>query len=198
MPRYGYSHYKNYGEPGEFIFFTTTCLDFVHAFSEPAAANRMAASLLHDCRRYGARLHAFVVVPHHFYGVVQLPSTMGGSNFLRLIKSNSARRVLKSLSPRKKAEFAQQIGLNNRTFWKRGFKSTVIRTAEVLYQKMRYTHANPVKAGLVSGEADYCWSSARFRIEGRLDEDWAVAIDDAMIEEFCSLSELQPSMGDSD
>ena len=61
--------YENRGQPGDLIFATTTCLDFVHAFCPEPARDLMALSLLDDFRRYNAILSAFVVMPHHIHFV---------------------------------------------------------------------------------------------------------------------------------
>jgi hypothetical protein len=61
----GYRHYKNFGDGEQFVFFTTTVLDFERIFSKARLAGIMSGSLLDDCKFYGAALFAFVVMPHH-------------------------------------------------------------------------------------------------------------------------------------
>ncbi len=172
--------YKNRGKNGDCIFATTTCLDFVHAFAPEACRDLMTLSLLDDARRYGMALRAFVVMPHHIHFVGFVPRETTASWLLNRIKSNSARRVLRILPPEIKAQFCEQEGLNRRSFWKDGFRSTVCFSPKVRTQKIDYTHNNPVLAGYCLQAADYAWSSARFWAEGFGDLDLGLDLEAAM------------------
>lgn len=191
MPKYGYSHYRNPGEAGEFVFVTTTCLDFVHAFADHALADLMAASLLWDCHGYSAKLFAFVVMPHHVHAVIRLPEGIDCRDFMRRVKANSARRLIPRLGAALRSELKHQRSLNQRVFWMRSFRSLHLRTNKVFRAKLRYVHQNPVRAGLAEKPGDYRWSSARLRVDGRLGEDWDLKIDQSMIEEFAPLEKLK-------
>ncbi|MBX7131508.1 MAG: hypothetical protein K1X67_02405 [Fimbriimonadaceae bacterium] len=49
-----YRHYRNHGAERQWVFVTTTCLDFVHALREPAMRVLMAASLAQVCHEIGS------------------------------------------------------------------------------------------------------------------------------------------------
>lgn len=153
-------HFKNVGTGREWVFVTTTCLDFVRAFDKPAIRDLMAASLIEDLRHYGATLHAFVIMPHHIHFLAEVPAGRTIAWLMNRVKSNSARRVLPLLSPETLAQFDHQRGLNGRSFWQRSFRSFVIDTKFGLWQKIGYIHENPVRAGLASSPVEYRWSSA--------------------------------------
>ena len=157
-------------------FITTTCLDFNHAFKRNSMKDAMVYSLLDDCRHYGAKLEAWVVMVHHLHLLVRVPPDRDVSWFVQRIKSNSAKALLPKLTSEELAGFDQQRGLNRRSFWKRGFRSVPIRTEPVFFQKARYIHENPVKASLCVKIEDYRWSSGHLWEEGRWTWDEGLAI----------------------
>lgn len=153
-------HWKNYGQPNDTVFLTTTVLDFVHAFKEPPIRDLMTACILGDCQQRQAALHAFVVMTHHVHLLTTLPSDLSASDFARVFKANSARRIRPYLSSDLEHGFDQQRGLNRHVFWQRSFQSVIVAGDEIFGQKLDYIHFNPVKAGLAEREVEYRWSSA--------------------------------------
>jgi len=62
-----------------------------------------------------------------------------------------------------------QAGLNGRSLWQVGFRSVVLED-DMFWEKVAYTHLNPIRASLVSQPEDYRWSSARLIRDGLWDE----------------------------
>jgi len=61
--------------------------------------------------------------------------------------------------------------------WQESFKAIPLWSAWMIWQKINYIHANPVKAGLVSSAKDYKWSSFQaFHSASekplKIDHDW--------------------------
>ena len=54
------------------------------------------------------------------------------------------------------------VGAKDRKYqiWERNALSIEIHSNEVMLQKLKYIHQNPVKAGLVNSEMEYKYSSA--------------------------------------
>ncbi len=173
-----YRHYKNHGRSGEWVFVTTTCLDFVHAFDEPTMRDLMSRTLIDECRLAGAVLHGFVVMPHHVHFIVAVPQGRTISQTVGRIKSVSARNMLEALDAATLAKFDQQRGLNRRMFWQRSFRSFVLTSKSGFLQKLEYLHDNPVRAGLVERREDYCWSSARHFQAGLWNEEHGLTVPD--------------------
>ncbi len=178
--RSDYKHYQNRGQPGDRIFVTTTVLDFVEVFKDPYLAELAAQQLFDAHSSTGAALHAFVVMSRHLHFLTTLPPNHNGSQFMRLFKSMSARSILPLVSADVRHGFDAQKGLNQRQFWKLGFRSYVILRNEEFYQKLRYIHLNPVRAGICELPHEHRWSSARlienerwFREEGINYEEWS-------------------------
>ena len=154
--------YINTEQPGALVFVTTTCLDFSRAFQREEMRELASLSIVRDVQRYGATLSAFVVMPHHIHLLATCPADRTTSWLMQRLKSNLAKLALPRLLNHERAEFACQIGLNQRTFWKPGFRALPIVSERAFSQKVRYIHLNPVRAKLVQEAADYRWSSRRF------------------------------------
>ena len=60
--------------------------------------------------------------------------------------------MLEALSSKLDSEGSLQV-------WQESFKATPLWSAWMIWQKINYIHANPVKAKLVSSAKDYRWSS---------------------------------------
>jgi REP element-mobilizing transposase RayT len=154
-------HWVNRGEGGDCVFVTTTVLDFVHAFRREEPKDAMVRSILLECRRAQAKLHAYVAMPNHVHLLLRLPEGMTSRQFMHKLKRNASAKIRPLLTPAELAEFSDQTGLNGNTFWQRSFRSFLVHTPEVFWQKVRYVHLNPVRAGYVESAPDYLWSSAR-------------------------------------
>lgn len=164
-----YRHFRNSDECGQIVFVTTTVLDFVHAFRRAEARDTLAFSLLKELRLEGATLFAYVVMPHHIHMIVRPRQDMNIRRLMQILKPRTGRAVSKLLSEDELKQFDQQRGLNGNTFWQRSFRSAVIGNEKMFFQKVRYIHMNPVKAGYVERPEEYKWSSAGLYASG----DWS-------------------------
>lgn len=82
------------------------------------------------------------------------------SRFMQVFKNRAAKRVLAVSHPyilRRLREKAK----DGRSLWMRSFRGVPIRTERALWACIRYTHLNPVRAGLCERSEEYGWSSAR-------------------------------------
>jgi putative transposase len=163
-----YRHYENSKEPGVTLFITTTVLDFVHAFRRDEPRTAMALEIALECKLLRARLYGYVVMPHHVHMVVGMHEKMNGPRFMRHLKRESSPSILKLLTEEELRAFDEQRGLNGNTFWKYSFRSIVLESEAMFWQRMNYLHMNPVKAGYVESPEDYRWSSARLVVAGHL------------------------------
>nr|MBA4148098.1 transposase [Verrucomicrobiota bacterium] len=97
------------------------------------------------------QLQAWVIMPNHVHLVVDVRQTPL-SKLLHSWKGASARAANLSL---------RRTG----PFWEREYFDTLIRDTAHLQKAIRYTEANPVKAGLVRDRKKWSWGSARLRDE---------------------------------
>lgn len=171
----------NSEKKGATVFVTTTCLDFVPALSRPEMRELAAVSMLRDCRHYKSPLHAFVVMTHHMHLLLVCPPEKSVSWLMQRIKSNLAKLALPRLNQDDVQMLSKQTGLNQRTFWKSGFRGLEVSSPEAFYQKVRYIHLNPVRAELETEADNYRWSSRRFWNQELWDPDIGLDIDRVLL-----------------
>jgi len=78
--------------------------------------------------------------------------------------------------------------------WQESFKDVALWSGWMIWQKISYIHANPVKAGLVSSTKDYYWSGFR-SFYSQSDEPLAVDHDWWWPEDSEKLSQAMKEMG---
>ncbi|MFP7722355.1 REP-associated tyrosine transposase [Lysobacter sp. A3-1-A15] len=89
-----------------------------------------------------ARLLAWVLMPDHWHGLIELGSRDSLGQVVQRLKVNSARRVRAG------------AGVQCRV-WARGFHDHGLRQEEGLRNAARYVVGNPIRAGLVERAGDY-------------------------------------------
>jgi putative transposase len=89
-----------------------------------------------------SRLLAWVLMPDHWHGLVEVGDGDGLSGRIQKLKANSARSV-------------HRAGLVDSRVWAPGFHDRALRREEDLEDMARYLVLNPVRAGLVRRVMDY-------------------------------------------
>lgn len=114
---------------------------------QPGVADIVEHALLHgDGVRY--RLLAWCVMPNHVHVLIETDSTYPVSKIVQGWKSYTARLI------------NQHLGRSG-SVWMRDYFDRYIRDDHHLAAVIAYIHSNPVKAGLVSLEQEWSYSSAR-------------------------------------
>ena len=127
---------------GQVYLVTFTTRDRKPRFADPAAAGAMARALVDRRLWNSSRLLAWVVMPDHWHGLVEL----GGQDYLpalvQRIKSNTARQVRYAVPDIDR-------------IWAPAYHDRALRAEEQLVDAARYVVMNPVRAGLVRRVGDY-------------------------------------------
>ena len=111
-------------------------------FVDFAVASRMCRDLV-DGQSWGdTRLLAWVLMPDHWHGLVELGAGDTLARVVNRVKSHSARRVRAELN------LAERI-------WADGFHDRAMRREDDLRVAARYIVLNPVRAGIVDRVMDY-------------------------------------------
>ena len=111
-------------------------------------------------------------MPDHLHLIVN-PKDGRIREFTGKLKSMSARAITKTargINFKIDSEGSLQV-------WQESFKAIPLWSAWMIWQKINYIHANPVKAGLVSSAKDYRWSSFQAFYSGhekplKVDQEW--------------------------
>ena len=122
-----------------------------HAFLE------VCAGLL---RSWPSKLIAFVIMPDHFHLIVN-PRDGNIQGFAGALKSLLAARIIDiTQDVRFKLKKPAKDGSIHQV-WQDSFKAIPLWSLWMIWQKINYIHANPVRARLVKSAKDYPWTSFR-------------------------------------
>ena len=129
-------------EVGRVYFLTTVTSGRQPLFASHAAAALMSRLMAGQDAWPGALLWAWVLMPDHWHGLLELQGDEPLASVVKRAKGTSARRF----------NLAQG---RQGSVWRDGFHERAIRSHESLRATARYLVANPVRAGLVESVADY-------------------------------------------
>ncbi len=127
---------------GQIYLFTTTTLERQLFFADFKAAQAAAQAFEDKAVLADAKLLAWVLMPDHFHGLLQLGEEISLQNMVNRLKSASARRVNRALG-------------REGPLWAKAYHDHALRREEDLLGTARYIVANPVRAGLVRHVGDY-------------------------------------------
>ena len=168
--------WSNQNLPGALHFVTGNIIDRITIFNQEGCSEAFIEELRTLILRWPAKLISWVLMPEHFHLIVN-PQDGDIQSFVR---------SLKSLATRKLWEVSQHPGFilekpaadgSIHQVWQDSFKALPLWSSWMIWQKINYIHANPVKAGLVKSAKDYRWSSFRaFYHDSKeplpIDQDW--------------------------
>ena len=163
--------WSNLNLPGALHFVTGNFLNRQPVFGDPSCCRvflEQLGTLLHD---WPSKLIAYVLMPDHFHLILN-PRDGRIREFMLDLKSLSAKRIVE-VNTRFRFETTEE-GFQ---VWQESFKGQPLWSSWMIWQKINYIHANPVKAGLVKSARDYYWSSfSSFYSSGdspiAVDQEW--------------------------
>jgi len=147
--------WSNQNLPGALHFVTGNFLDKIPVFNQQSCCQSfidILATLLED---WPCKLIAYVLMPDHTHLIVN-PKDGRIKEFTGKLKSLSAKAIIKAAHG---IDFKPDSEGSSHRVWQESFKAIPLWSAWMIWQKVNYIHANPVKAGLVSFAKDYRWSS---------------------------------------
>jgi REP element-mobilizing transposase RayT len=115
--------------------------------------------------KYSFLLFAYVIMLDHLHLVTD--SELRSTEILRYVNGRVGRRVIDHLKDSGHNESLEKLRINDRsdgskyTIWQRHPDARLLWSEQMLWQRIQYTHLNPVRAGLVEHPNDWPWSSAR-------------------------------------
>jgi putative transposase len=163
--------WSNLNLPGALHFVTGNTLNRTRIFADSTRCITFLEELRSLNQKWPSRLIAYVVMPDHFH-LISNPSDGRIKEFVGALKSLSARRIVTTGK-----SFRFQVNADGHHVWQESFKAMPLWSGWMIWQKINYVHANPVKAGLVKSAKDYPWSSFRSFYKQRetafvVDDDW--------------------------
>ena len=131
-----------------------------HAIAE------ITCGAVNEARKSGGFLiFAYVIMPDHIHLVTN--SAKSTKETHRFVNGIISRRVLDHLQASGHAESLDKLRIEERSdgwkysLWQHHPDTRLLWSEQMLWQRIQYTHLNPVRAGLVDHPNDWKWSSAR-------------------------------------
>jgi REP element-mobilizing transposase RayT len=120
-------------------------------------------------------LYAYVVMPDHLHVITD--SALSPSRTLQFVNGITGRRLIDHLKKHNYEASLNKVRHEIRprhygySLWDHHPHARLLLTENMLMQRVRYTHQNPVRAGLVKRPEDYRWSSIRCWSRSILDDE---------------------------
>jgi len=150
----GYQRLRSgrHSEPGRVYFLTTVTHGRVPLFARFEPAALMSQHLSRESTWPGCRLWAWVLMPDHWHGLLELGACAMLPAIMRQAKGGSARA------------FNHALGRSGHV-WRDGYHERAIRHGQSLRAAARYLVANPMRAGLAASPGEYPFWGA-FWVDG--------------------------------
>ena len=172
MPR----SYRIFADAHYAYFVTCTVVDWLAVFADDVYCQIILNSLAYLREHKRTQLNAFVVMSTHLHGVLWPEEGVDLSDVLRDFKRFTSRAISREAARRGDQHFLVGFAAARRRsraqevsqfqVWQEGSHPEAIYTVDFARQKIDYIHANPVRAGLVSGAEEWLYSSARAYLRG--------------------------------
>ena len=163
--------WSNLNLAGALHYITGNFLNRLPVFTDDLCCKAFIEALKTLNEEWPSKLIAYVLMPDHFH-MISNPRDGRIKEFMRDLKSRAAKAIVQTKSHFRFAETDE-----GHQVWQESFKGMGLWSAWMIWQKINYIHANPVKARLVKSAKDYHWSSYRsFYSQGNeplaVDHDW--------------------------
>ena len=145
--------WSNLNIPGALHYVTGNVLNRLPIFTREQHCQSFIAALGELLHSWPAKLIAYVLMPDHFH-LITNPKDGRIKEFTGALKSKTAQSIVKA------APSNFQVNADgSHEVRQQSFKAIPLWSAWMIWQKINYIHANPVKAKLVKSSKDYYWSS---------------------------------------
>jgi putative transposase len=129
------------------FFVTSVCANRHPLFRDEQNARIFLDVLFGYRKQERFSIHAFVLMPDHFHGVITPGDVISLEKAVQFIKGGSSFRLGKVLPAKTEV-------------WQRGFTLHRIESNEDFSKHVEYVHQNPVRAGLAKRAEEHPYSSA--------------------------------------
>jgi REP element-mobilizing transposase RayT len=147
------------------FYLTAVTKDRLPIFRTHALAEIMS-NALNEARRSGKfLLFAYVIMLDHLHLVTD--SKVDSKDILRYVKGIARRRIIDHLNENDHADSLEKLRIPHRSdgsdfmVCQRHPNTRLVWSEQMLWQRIQYTHLNPVRAGHVDHPNDWSRSSAR-------------------------------------
>jgi REP element-mobilizing transposase RayT len=145
--------WSNVNLPGALHFVTGNLRDRIPIFRGEQYCQEFFVVCSDLRNKWPAKLIAYVLMPDHFH-LIANPKDGNIKGFAGALKSKLAKKIIALAGDRFMLEEPSPDGSIHQV-WQESFKAMPLWSAWMIWQKINYIHANPVKARLVPSARDY-------------------------------------------
>jgi len=153
-----------------FLFVSGSLNRRVPLFRHPEACEIFLRTLDSYRQKFGFRVHAYVLMPEHYHLLLWFPPSGSFVDFLRDFKSLTGQRLVEWMRKEGMERLLARFEVTRRPRRTKDARYCVLQYGNyvkelaggrILWQKIDYIHANPVRGGLAARPEEYLYSSAR-------------------------------------
>jgi len=156
--------FSEYG--AEAYFLTFTIVEWIPIFKDRKYCDIIIKNLKFYRKLQGLKIHYLVIMPDHIHLIASLDNNIG--KIIRNLKSYTAKEIIQNLKQDKKTSILNLLNFHKKKHkteseyqvWQEGSHPEIITTTEMLHQKIKYIHFNPVKGSIVKTPEQWRYSSA--------------------------------------
>lgn len=147
------------------FYLTAVSKDRLPIFPTDALARVMCDALAEAQHSGKFLIFAYVIMLDHLHLVTD--SKIDSKEILRFVKGIASRRIIDYLKDNGHRDSLEKLKVQHRSdgsdymVWQRHPNTRLLWSEQMLWQRIQYTHLNPVRAELVDHPNDWPWSSAR-------------------------------------
>jgi putative transposase len=153
-------------------FLTFTATDWVDIFTRKEYKIEIVNSLNYCIQNRGLTLWAWCLMTNHIHLVCKANDGFKLSDIIRDFKKFTAKAIVKLVGEVNESrrdwllyrfEYAGKFDnrIKKYKFWQDTNHAVLLDTEDMIYQRVNYTHENPVRALIVAEPQEYLFSSAR-------------------------------------
>jgi REP element-mobilizing transposase RayT len=149
--------WSNLNIPGALHFVTGNVISRIPIFRDERCCQEFVCVCADLKKKWPAKVIAYVLMPDHFH-LIANPKDGDIQGFIGALKGKLSIQIIQLtgdcfLLPKPRTDGSTH------QMWQESFKAVPLWSAWMIWQKINYIHANPVKAKLVTSAKDYMWSS---------------------------------------
>ena len=148
-------------------YLTYATVGWVDVFTRPSYKDILVESLRYCQQAKGLELFAWCIMSNHVHLIARARPGLKLQDILRDHKKFTAKAVVKAIEENPQESRREWLLAHLRNseggvqLWQHDLHPIWLRRTDIIQQKLRYIHRNPVEEGLVEEPHHYLYSSAR-------------------------------------
>ena len=170
-------------EQDKLYFVTSTILHWKHLLTKDSYKDILINEWRRRAQLGHIKIYAFVIMPNHYHAIINTPSPFIPEDIQRDIHKWVSKQLiadLKSSNPDGLRQFAVDAKDRKYQIWERNSLPIVLYTPDVIAQKLKYIHENPLQEHWKLAELpeEYKYSSAGFYFNNNTTWDFLTSVYD--------------------